>query len=393
MEKLIAALNDANAPKIKQNKISTDPSEGPHTEELKQENLRLHDVLSQLIAASRDNRATHQRFHRFELQLLSCTQLDSLLTQIVEGMIEQFELDTCSLWLYEEGTQLKQLLERVEFSHLAQNVRVVDDHQSLSSFYDNWHIQLIDNNHFFEKHAIFPGQTQIKSAALLPLIRNGLIVGSLHLGSIQQDRFAPGKGTDFLEHLSHIIAICLENAVHQHRLLHLSLIDMLTRAYNRRAFNEQLEKELSRAHRLKHPLSLLFMDIDYFKMVNDSYGHAMGDLALKEVARISQKHLRAVDMFARYGGEEFTALLPNTDHKLAIQIADRIRQTIKTSPIIDQDKILRVTVSIGVSTWRNYEAYRKSPGKIMSDLVGTADQALYIAKQHGRDQVRYLGFS
>ena len=392
MEKLIEAINNIETQNFESNEVYDRGSALLPSDELQKENQRLHGVLSQLITASRENRATHQRFHRFELQLLSCTQLDTLLTQVVDGMSEQFELDACSLWLYEEGSQLSQLFERVEYSHLKAKVKVVSDHLSVSKFYDQWHIQLINDSHFLTEHEVFPSAKGIKSAALLPLIRNGLLVGSLHLGSSQPDRFTPDKGTDFLEHLSHIVAICLENAVHQHRLLHLSLIDMLTRAYNRRAFNEQLEKELSRAHRLKHPLSLLFMDIDYFKMVNDSYGHGMGDLALKEVARISQKHLRAVDMFARYGGEEFTALLPNTDHKLAIQIADRIRQTIKTSPIIEQETVLRVTVSIGVSTWRNYEAYRSSPGKIMSDLVATADQALYIAKQHGRDQVRYLGF-
>lgn len=370
-------------------KSSTGSSETQQPD-LEEENQRLHRVLEEFIAAAQENRTAHQRFRRFELRVLSCHGLDALMNMLVEGIKEQFELDSSSLWLYDSDGSLSELLDSQNVKIDGKRLKVLNEYQKISAIYPKCVIQLKDHVDENLQNLLFPDQVRTHSLSMLPLIRNGLLMGSLHLGSRVRGRFTPTKGTDFLEHLAYICALCIENSVNQQHLLRLSLIDMLTHVHNRRAFNSGLRKEFSRAERLKQALSCLFIDIDYFKMVNDTYGHQIGDVALKEVARISREQLRATDMIARYGGEEFTVLLPNTNHKVALQIAERIRQAVKTAPIIDGENVLRVTISVGVSTWNQFGDYRKNQSKTEHKLLSTADEALYLAKQHGRDQVRYL---
>lgn len=162
----------------------------------------------------------------------------------------------------------------------------------------------------------------------------------------------------------------------------LSITDSLTQIFNRRFFMERIRQETKRVHRYGSSVSLLMMDIDHFKKVNDTYGHLAGDVVLAGVAGIIKQRLRETDVLARYGGEEFVLLATPMEMNGAVALAERIRALVEASEIPYDGKRIRVTISIGVSSWEptlkdNFE-----------ELVRLADDALYGAKEEGRNRVR-----
>jgi two-component system cell cycle response regulator len=167
-----------------------------------------------------------------------------------------------------------------------------------------------------------------------------------------------------------------------HRDLYTSAVqDGLTGAYNKRYLLDRLEEEFSYAARGSKPLSVLIFDLDHFKRVNDTFGHAAGDLVLVETARIVATHLRSEDIFARYGGEEFVVLMRDTTLQVAAEVGERLRELIASEPVDFQGTEIRVTVSVGVTAMPPVQV-----GSAM-DLFVRADRLLYQAKETGRDKV------
>ena len=172
----------------------------------------------------------------------------------------------------------------------------------------------------------------------------------------------------------------------EHKLLEEELrrqahVDYLTGVYNRRHCMERAEQELSRAHRYGKPLSMLMLDIDHFKLINDRYGHKVGDTVLKAVADLSHATLRDVDILGRLGGEEFAVLLPETDRPAALDAAERLRETIANARIpLAGSEPVSFSVSIGVSSMGSAEDN-------IDVLLNRADKALYEAKDGGRNRV------
>lgn len=169
-------------------------------------------------------------------------------------------------------------------------------------------------------------------------------------------------------------------------LKRLTLIDGLTKVPNRRHFDDSLDNEMQRALRTQHPLSLLMIDVDYFKPFNDHYGHGVGDTCLIRIAQAMQTQVsRPMDLLARYGGEEFVVLLPGTGLEGASTVAESLRRTVAALQIPHALSAVakHVTVSIGVAS------LAQSGPKSTSDLLRLADQALYQAKQAGRNQIRH----
>jgi len=165
----------------------------------------------------------------------------------------------------------------------------------------------------------------------------------------------------------------------EHRLFGLATIDDLTGIHNRRHFMELFMHEIKRAHRYNNLLSLMMLDVDYFKSVNDTYGHVVGDIVLKHLAKMIQANLRELDIVARFGGEEFIVLLPNTDLKSAHEVAERICLIVSETPIDISEAMLTISVSIGVVT------LCKSCNS-MEAMIKVADDALYKAKKDGRNR-------
>lgn len=161
---------------------------------------------------------------------------------------------------------------------------------------------------------------------------------------------------------------------------HLSVTDPLTGLYNRRNLDVHLEREFLRAKRYKNDLSIAVIDIDFFKKVNDTYGHICGDYVLKEVSYMILETFRKTDLIFRYGGEEFVALLTETPVEKALIPLERLRQSIESHPFSYNGNNIKVTISIGVNA-------NKEDIENASEFLDCADKALYYAKEHGRNQI------
>ncbi|MCO7227544.1 diguanylate cyclase [Pleionea sp. CnH1-48] len=164
------------------------------------------------------------------------------------------------------------------------------------------------------------------------------------------------------------------------RLENLSRYDELTGLYNRRAFNEQANLEYERLQRTDKPFSLILLDIDHFKRINDTHGHLVGDLVLKFVAEIIKDSCRDEDFISRYGGEEFIILAPGQAQIEDVSLAERIRKQVEAMPIDIGDQTIYVTVSLGTASW-------DSDFASMDSWIQAADSALYKAKDEGRNRV------
>ena len=158
--------------------------------------------------------------------------------------------------------------------------------------------------------------------------------------------------------------------------------DALTGVSNRKSFDERLSAELAFAQRHNSPLCLMLIDVDFFKRVNDTYGHQAGDAVLHAVAQVLERSVRAEDMVARYGGEEFAVIARATDLRGAAVMAERLRQNVALEAVEHQGRVLRVTASVGVASLVCCGATRDKP-----TLIALTDARLYRAKQLGRDRV------
>jgi diguanylate cyclase (GGDEF)-like protein len=179
-----------------------------------------------------------------------------------------------------------------------------------------------------------------------------------------------------------LVALVVAQFVSQ--LQNASRQDALTGLLNRRAFDEALDAEVQRSRRMGEAFSVLMIDVDRFKDINDRHGHAAGDRALQHLGTLLAAHMRDIDRVGRYGGEEFVVLLPATMQPEAVITAERLRQKIQALPPRWQDRPLALSVSIGVSQWRGQ-------GDDVPSLLARADAALYRAKQAGRNCVMESG--
>ncbi len=164
-------------------------------------------------------------------------------------------------------------------------------------------------------------------------------------------------------------------------LLNLSSTDPLTHLYNRRTLMQTLDSEFERHSRSGKTLSLLMMDIDHFKLVNDTYGHINGDAVLVSLAKVLKEYLRPYDVATRFGGEEFALVLPNTDLSGARDVAERLRMAINAMDFRGEIRAIKITVSIGIACFPSAQT------NDIDQLLKCADQALYQAKSQGRNQV------
>ncbi len=210
----------------------------------------------------------------------------------------------------------------------------------------------------------------------IPLVIHGEILGVLTLYLRQKDGF---KRDDLriLFIIANQTAFAIKNGHLYEKVAEQATLDGLTGLYNYRVFREQIEKEVARAQRENRCVSMIMIDVDDFKSVNDCYGHQRGDTVLKAMATQLRNSVRDIDMVARYGGEEFAVILPNTGLKDAVVIANRIHQTIGTQKLDG----LQVTISLGVAVY-------PGPGvNSADDLVCKADTFAYQAKFRGKNQV------
>lgn len=364
--------------------------------DLNKENQQLRLRFHELVEGASSNQRILEHFQHFELELLSCRSIYSLLRKLLLESKQYFDLDACKLIWFDPENEARGMLDYEELQLFGRELEFTTQYEPFQQIYKDDYRPVLTTlkGAVSDQSRWFPWASGIKSCAMLPLVRQDALIGSLHMGSVSGDRFTPDKAVDFMARLAAIMAICLENCVNQEHLRRLSLIDMLTRAKNRRSFELDLSKELSRAVRTAKPLSCLFIDADHFKRINDTYGHQSGDTALKEIAQIITGQLRQTDHLARYGGEEFAVLLPDCAEQTAVHIAERVRMAAERTSIQSEGtETFSLTLSVGVSTWHPKTDPYHSNERVGQRLLASADCAVYTAKTTGRNRVCFQDFT
>ena len=225
----------------------------------------------------------------------------------------------------------------------------------------------------------------IRSFISAPLYMTGGSFGALSLGSVRPLAFEPAD-LQLLTSFANTATSAIHNAVLHAELESLATHDPLTEQLNRRALFEQGQKEMERFLRLNQPLSVIIFDVDFFKNINDNYGHDIGDEVLQAVVKRCAHVIRRVDILGRYGGDEFVVILPGADPQMALNIGERIRRIVHEDPIETRMGFINITISLGI-------AQATDETRNLSGLIRCADQALYQAKQEGRNCVRSTGMS
>ena len=237
-------------------------------------------------------------------------------------------------------------------------------------------LSAMDRVVIFDNGTVVRGLQALK---IFPLRAGEITVGTLVCGAQKSDGL-PEAAQRELSMLALQAAEALVRTRLYEQMERLATVDGLTGLLNRRTFDTQLQARLREAQRYRRPLSLLLLDVDHFKKVNDTYGHPAGDVVLQGVARLAQVQARETDLVARYGGEEMALVLPETDARGALIIAERIRAAVAAAQHPTEQGALQVTLSIGVATW-------PGAGEDPEALLASADKALYRAKQSGRNRV------
>ncbi len=214
------------------------------------------------------------------------------------------------------------------------------------------------------------------SMICVPLMVKNRVIGVVNLTTRDEAHIFSQEDLELVVLMSAHISLALEN----NRLYEISVSDGLTNVYNRRYLEQRLLEEVAYSKRYDKPLSVVLLDIDFFKKLNDTFGHQAGDYVLKVVSRLLSEALREYDIVARYGGEEFAVVLPTTPKLKAASIAERLRTSIAESKFVYKDKAMSCTISLGVACF-------PQDGKSPEALIAAADKALYRAKEQGRNQV------
>lgn len=346
-----------------------------------------------LINEARQNEKTLKRFQSFEIILINSDSPSEFFNTLLEMSREKFDWDEVTISLVDKDFGIRRLLTHAgDLLEENSDIIFLDEAASLQSIYAGEAEAGPILGPFDPKvyDQLFPGEIAAPaSVALLPLLHKHELVGSFNIGSMDETRFQDSVATDFLEHLAAVITVCIDNLLSREHLKYLGLIDNLTGVNNRRFFEQRLKEETARVRRSQTPISCLFVDVDHFKRINDTYGHPVGDQVLRHIAHIIREQVRTIDIVARYGGEEFTVILLQTAETKAIEVAERIRNRIEHQPYLKDDgKAITLTASIGVNTLLPQDC-TDDLRKTAKQFVERADEALYTAKHTGRNKIVY----
>jgi len=336
----------------------------------------------------RDNERIWSGFRQIEVRMIGSHSLTDLIRIITQGIPETFPgIDCVTLACVDPEYEMTRLLENGGEPDSKPKAFMAIPRESLDAIFTRpWRPRLGPPDERLHQQLFAGHHCTAGSVALAPLVRRGELIGSLNQGSRDPRHFVPGIATDLLEHLAAVAALCVDNAVNHERLKLDGLTDPLTGVSNRRFFGRRLAEEVERWARQAGPLVCMLVDVDFFKQVNDQYGHQVGDRVLRQIASLLGQDLRGSDVLARYGGEEFVLLLPGTTAAQGAAIAERLRSNIEHSAFVIPEGVdLDITVSIGMACLQpGTDSCGPDPAAWLFQQV---DAALYEAKQTGRNRV------
>ncbi len=363
-------------------------------ESIYEKNRLLQRKLDNLIKQAKANEKKQELYESFGFEIIGVNTPKQLSDLVLSQMITRFQLLDVVLCLIDHHQDTERLFlshdeeARLNYANKLVILDTLNDAEIIQSLTNHPLLgaEVLKKYHWMI--ANLKNRAQIKSAALLPLLRSDRIIGALLLLSHDIHRYQEGVGTLFLQKLSAMTAIAIENCLNQQRIKEVSYQDALTQAYNRRYFDLRLKEEIARCIRWDDDLICMFLDVDHFKKINDTYGHQTGDLVLKHMVHLIKEQVRTCDIVARYGGEEFVVALPTTTLQAAHDIAERLRQTIGSATLDFHGKPFNFTISIGIASLKSLiTAQQQDIDSLCITLLDRADQALYAAKAGGRNQV------
>ncbi len=314
-------------------------------------------------------------------------QLEATLNLLCDMAADMSPFDKAMVYFWDEGRELMEL-------RIARNVeKQTGEEVATGNILNFWAIKygrplLVEQGHNTQSDALIR-VTGVSCALVVPLFVSNRVMGSLQL-------FRAGAGKPFTKEdaqLLWILSLVAENLLTREYanegLLRFAFTDYLTGLRTRGYFEQQLELEFKRAERKQQKFALLMIDIDHFKVLNDTFGHHVGDQLLRDVTSILMKDMREVDTVARYGGEEFVIILPETTETGAVFVAQRLRRAVDQAKFFagSPHSVQHLTISIGVAVYDTDAQFKR-------DLIEFADAALYAAKHAGRNRVmRYSELS
>jgi diguanylate cyclase (GGDEF)-like protein len=352
------------------------------------DDINLVESITNTIAISLEKERYHNELAKREKELRIINRLTSIINSslnvqevyetFIEGLRENVEVDFAAIGVIENvNLEIMALYAKNHYP-----VRLGDKLRLQSSGLE-WVV-------VSKKAASYSNSVPAKDSAFIkqlsdhnlcslvfePLVSKGEVIGILILGKSDVNFFTEEQ-TQFFEQVASQVSTAVVNARLYASSEARSRIDELTRLYNRRHFDEAIEKEIRRDFRYGNSFTLLMMDLDRFKSYNDSFGHVSGDKLLAQIANIIRNSSREVDLSFRYGGDEFAVIFPNTTIDNGVMVAERIRQNIEKEM---GSQNATITASIGLASW-------PGDGLIPQDLVTAADRALYYAKKTGSNRV------
>ncbi|MEK6345845.1 MAG: DUF484 family protein [Burkholderia sp.] len=352
--------------------------------------------LNALLDTVRHNERVLQRFQQIELRLVSAPDFTAFYDTLVRELAQAFELPFVTLWLNDDISLIHEMLESVTRARLSgrelHRGRLMELGDVIPGGGQPW-LGAGAALGAAARGAFYDDAEVPASVAVLPLHQEHGINGYLCLGSRDPARFTAGKATDLLERFASYVSAGVVNVAHREQVARYGMTDTLTNLPNRRYFDSRFHDEIQHSAAAKTPMACLFIDVDHFKQINDTYGHAGGDRVLAAIGACIRRTVRYSDTVARYGGEEFVVLVRG-DAMLAATVAERVREAVALLKVPDvvagAGGALSLSVSIGVAVGELDTADGDEAGAARV-LLERADRALYAAKRGGRNRVALHG--
>ena len=329
-----------------------------------------------IIERLKTNEEIAQKFYMVETKILSILNFRDFFDVLLSEIEEKF--DVSHVWIsIIKDSGLSKVIRSLDFSdNLKKHLNMID-RTVFEELLGGVMAPVLANSNLEAYVKLFPrGQKyKIESIAVSPISLDGKVVGSLNLADISKLRFQPGLDTVFLDHISAKVSLCLSNVAAHEKLKFLAYHDPLTGLLNRRVMEDVLKREFTRAVRYKKSLTVVFIDLDDFKKINDTYGHDCGDDLLKHVAKLLKEMCRETDVVARFAGDEFVIILPETSSENAELLLSRLVKDLSKYPLKKRKAIIPVSISFGAASTKDASI------KSHKQLLKKADQKLYLAKK------------
>jgi diguanylate cyclase (GGDEF)-like protein len=323
-------------------------------------------------------------FHDVAKTLTSSLDLDSILQTIMEKMAEYFRPDTWSLLMVdEEHNELYFAIAVGAAAEALKNVRLKIG-EGIAGWVAKHGEQLVvpdvAADPRFAKRIDESTQWETQSIICVPLRSKLRVLGVIQLVNVDMSQFSEQE-LFFLQSLCDYAAIAIENARWVERIQELTITDDCTGLYNARHLYKTLDTEVYRSSRFGYEFSVVFIDLDRFKTVNDTHGHLIGSKLLAEIGYLVKAQLRLIDFAFRYGGDEFVVLLPQTSKDQALVVAKRLRDALRASSFCREEGLnLNVRASMGLATYPH-------DARTAHDIIRQADQMMYLVKNTSRDNI------